>query len=152
MATEIFVTLGARGRFLAFPPYGCWPIRGVFFDLGQIAVFWFHPLWFLGIDGVFSRFWADGCFLAFSAMVSGISNCDRDSCDFRGVGSLSGLTRYSLWPMMGVFRILGKSLLFGITPYGFWAFIVFSAILGRWLLSGLFRYGFWDFELRPRFL
>ena len=39
----------------------------------------------------FSRFWADGCFLAFSAMVSGISNCDRDFCDFGGVGSFSGL-------------------------------------------------------------
>ena len=66
-------------------------ISGVFFDLGQIAVFWFHPLWLLGIDGVFSRFWADGCFLALSAMVSGISNCDRDFCDFGGVGSFSGL-------------------------------------------------------------
>ena len=85
-------------------------------------------------------------------MVSGISNCDRDFCDFGGVGSFSGLAPYSLWPIMGVFPNFRKSLLFGITPYGFWAFIVFSAILGRWLLSGLFRYGFWDFELRPRFL
>ena len=37
----------------------------MFFDLGQIAAFWFHPLWFLGIDGVFRDFGQMAVFLPF---------------------------------------------------------------------------------------
>jgi len=112
-----------------FTPYGFWALVVCFRDFGQMVVFLPFPLWFPGFriaTEIFVTLGALGRFLAFAP--------------------------YSLWPMMGAFRILRKSLLFGITHHGFWAFIVFSAILGRWLPFGLFRYGFWDFELRPRFL
>ena len=51
----------------------------------------------------FRRFWAGGCFRAFSAMVSGTLNRDRDFCDLGGVGSLFGPARYGFSLLNGVF-------------------------------------------------
>ena len=41
-------------------------------------------------------------------MVSGISNCDRDFCDFGGVGSFSGLAPVVYGRLWVFFRILGN--------------------------------------------
>ena len=62
-ATDMFVTLGASGRFLAFPPMVSGR-EGLFFDLGQIAVFWCHPYVFCALMVSFAILgrWLFSCF------------------------------------------------------------------------------------------
>ena len=56
---------------------------------------------------------------------------DRGFCDLGGVGPLSGLTRYGLWLIRGVFRFGANCRLFGFTPCGFWALMVFFRDFGQ---------------------